>query len=56
MTSIPLCVLLTLATFVLLYHMAGNALLIVGLLLWVGAPLLYLTKFNLLTRPISTPA
>jgi hypothetical protein len=55
-TSIPLCVLLTLATFVLLYHIAGNALLIAGLLLWVGAPLLYLSKFNLLTRPISSPA
>jgi hypothetical protein len=55
-TSIPLCVLLTLATFVLLYHIAGNALLILGLLLWVGAPLLYLSKFNLLTRPVHSPA
>jgi hypothetical protein len=51
--SIPLFVLLTLATFVLLYHMAGNTLLFLGLLLWVGAPLLYLTQFRLLTRPVS---
>ena len=55
-TSIPTCVLLTLATFVLLYHIAGNALLIVGVLLWVGAPLLYLTKFDLFTRPVTAPA
>jgi hypothetical protein len=55
-TSTPLCVLLTLATFVLLYHVVGNALLIIGLLLWVGAPLLYLTRFGLLTRPVSSPA
>ncbi|MBN9118086.1 MAG: DUF4339 domain-containing protein [Planctomycetes bacterium] len=55
-TSAPLCVLLTLATFVLLYHIAGNLLLIAGLLLWVGAPLLYLSKFGLLTRPITSPA
>ncbi|QJW96841.1 DUF4339 domain-containing protein [Frigoriglobus tundricola] len=55
-TSIPLCALLTLSTFVMLYHLAGNALLITGLLLWVGAPLLYLTRFDLLTRPITAPA
>jgi hypothetical protein len=55
-TSIPLCVLLTLATFVLLYHIAGNALLVTGLVLWVGAPLLYLSKFHLLTRPVTSPA
>lgn len=55
-TSAPLCVLLTLATFVLLYHIAGNALLIAGLLLWIAAPLLFLTNFNLFTRPITSPA
>ncbi len=55
-TSVPLCVLLTLATFVVLYHAASNALLIVGLLLWIGSPLLYLTKFELFTRPVSNPA
>ena len=55
-TSAPLCVLLTLATFVLIYHVVGNALLLIGLVLWVGAPLLYLTRFTLLTRPVTTPA
>lgn len=55
-TSAPLCVLLTLAAFVLLYHVVGNALLLVGLVLWVGAPLLYLTRFGLLTRPVTSPA
>jgi hypothetical protein len=54
--STPLFVLLTLSTFVLLYHIAGNALLLLGLLLWIGAPLLYLLKFDLLTRPITEPA
>lgn len=51
--SIPLFVLLTLATFVLLYHIAGNTLLFLGLLLWVGAPMLYLTQFRLFTRPVT---
>lgn len=51
--SIPIFVLLALATFVLLYHIAGNAVLLLGLLLWVGAPVLYLTQFRLLTRPVS---
>jgi hypothetical protein len=51
--SVPLVVLLTLATVVMLYHFVGNVLLILGLLLFVGAPLLYLTKYSLLTRPIT---
>jgi hypothetical protein len=54
MASIPLCVLLTLATFVLLYHTFGNALMIAGLLLWIGAPLFYFTKAQLLAKPITT--
>jgi hypothetical protein len=54
--STPLFVLLTLSTFVLLYHIAGNALLLLGLVCWVGAPLLYLLKFSLLTRPVTEPA
>lgn len=52
-TSVPLSVLLTLAAFVLLYHAAGNALLLAGVVLAVGAPLLYLTRFGDLTRPVS---
>jgi hypothetical protein len=51
--SIPVFVLLTLATFVVIYHMASNFLLLLGLLLWIGAPLIYLSKFRLLTRPIT---
>jgi GYF domain 2 len=51
--SIPLFVLLTLATFVMIYHMASNFLLLLGLSLWIGAPLIYLTKYKLLTRPIT---
>ncbi len=54
-TSVPLCVLLTLATFVLLYHAASNLLLILALLLWIGAPLVYFTKFELFTRPLVSP-
>jgi hypothetical protein len=51
--SIPLFVLLTLAAFVVVYHMASSFLLLLGLLLWIGAPLIYLTKYKLLTRPIT---
>jgi hypothetical protein len=51
--TVPLFVLLTLATFVLLYQFVGNFLLVLGLLLWIGAPLMYLTKFRLLTRPVT---
>ncbi len=54
--SVPLFVLLTIAAFVLLYHLAGNLLLIFGLVFWVGAPLLYLTRYRLLTRPVTNPA
>jgi hypothetical protein len=49
----PLFVLLTLATFILFYQVVGNVLLLAGLLLWIGAPLFYLTKFRLLTRPVT---
>lgn len=51
--SVPLFVLLTLATLVLLYKFVGNFLLVLGLILWIGAPLLYLTKYRLLTRPMT---
>jgi hypothetical protein len=51
--SIPVFVLLSLATFVVIYHFASNFFLLLGLILWLGAPLLYLGKFKLLTRPIT---
>jgi hypothetical protein len=44
---------LTLGAFGLLYQFVGNGLLILGLILWVGAPLLYLWRFSLLTRPLT---
>jgi hypothetical protein len=50
--SIPLFVLLTWATLVLIYHTIGNALLLVSLILWIGAPLMYLTRYHLLVRPL----
>jgi len=52
-TSVPLTVLLSLAAFVLLYHTAGNWLLLAGVVLMVGAPMIYLTRFEELTKPIS---
>jgi hypothetical protein len=55
-TGTPVFVLLALVTFVLLYHMLGNPLLLFALFLWIGAPLLYLTQFNLFTRPVTAPA
>lgn len=55
-TSVPLCVLLTLATFVVLYHVASSTFLLLGLALWIGAPLVYFTRFDLLTRPLTNPA
>jgi hypothetical protein len=50
--SIPLFVLLTWATLVFIYHTIGNALLLVSLILWIGAPLMYLTRYHLLVRPL----
>ena len=51
--SVPLFVIFTLATFIVLYQFIGNGVLLLALLLWIGAPLFYLTKFGLLTRPIT---
>ena len=50
--SIPLFVLLTWATLVFIYHTIGNALLLVSLILWIGAPLIYLTQYRFLVRPL----
>ena len=51
--SVPLFVLLTMTTMVIVYHWVGNALLMLALVLWIGAPLLYLLRFRILTRPIT---
>lgn len=53
--SIPLLASLTLATFVLVYHLVGNLMLLISLALWIGAPLIFLFRFNLLTRPLNQP-
>jgi hypothetical protein len=52
----PLCALLTLFAFVMLYHFLGNMVLLLALLLCIGAPLLYLLRVGLLTRPVTEPA
>ncbi|MEJ5275651.1 MAG: DUF4339 domain-containing protein [Thermogemmata sp.] len=51
--SIPLFVLLTWATLVLIYHAIGNALLLVSLILWIGAPIVYLLKYRFLVQPLA---
>lgn len=53
LASGPLYVLIGFAAFILLYHVAGNLLLIVGVILWVGSPLIYLTRASVLIRPIT---
>jgi GYF domain 2 len=52
-SSVPVFVLLTLAAVLQLYQFAGNFLLVLTVILWIGAPLLYLTKFKILTRPVT---
>ena len=51
--SIPLFVLLTWATLVLIYHAIGNALLLISLILWIGAPIVYLAQYRLLVQPLA---
>lgn len=51
--SVPLLALLTLSTYLVVYHFMSNILLLLGLLALIGAPLLYLSRFRLLTRPIT---
>ncbi len=51
--SAPLFMLIGFASFILIYHIASNFLLFIGVLLWIGAPLIYLTRAELLIRPIT---
>jgi hypothetical protein len=51
--SAPMYLLLGFATFVLIYQMVGNFLLIFGLLLWIGAPLLNFRRTDLWIRPLT---
>jgi hypothetical protein len=54
-TGTPLYMLLLLVTFVTLNQIAGNALLILGLLLLIGSPVVYLVGARLYVRPLTTP-
>jgi len=51
--SAPFFMLIGFASFILIYHIVNNFLLLIGVLLWVGAPLFYLTRADLLIRPLS---
>ena len=51
--SVPLLALLALSTYLVIYHYWSHILLLLGLLALIGAPLLYLTRFRLLTRPLT---
>jgi hypothetical protein len=52
----PLYLLLWLVTFIAFNHFAGNLLLILGVMLWLGAPMLYVARADLIVRPLSTVA
>ncbi|OAI50237.1 hypothetical protein AYO44_17975 [Planctomycetaceae bacterium SCGC AG-212-F19] len=52
----PLYLLLWLVTFIAFNHFAGNLLLIVGVMLWFGAPMLYVARADLIVRPLNTAA
>jgi hypothetical protein len=51
--SAPMYLLLGFATFVFIYQMAGNFLLVLGLMLWFGAPLIHFSRTDLWIRPIT---
>jgi hypothetical protein len=51
--SVPLYALLLLVTFITINQLAGNALLILGILLFMGAPLAYLALAARFTRPLT---
>ena len=49
--GVPVFAFFTLSTFVMAYHAVGNPILAIALVLWFGAPFIYLSKFRILTRP-----
>jgi hypothetical protein len=53
--SAPLFVLAGFAIFFLLYQSASNILLILGMILWLGARLVFLWRTDLLTKPLTRP-
>lgn len=54
MAAAPLYLLLWLVVFVVINRVAGNALLIVGVLLWIGAPMIYVARAETFLRPLDT--
>jgi hypothetical protein len=52
--SVPLLIFFTFAALIAVYHIASNILLLLGLLILIGSPLLYFTRFKLLTRPVTS--
>ncbi len=52
MGAAPLYFLLWLVVFVAVNQFAGNLLLILGILLWIGAPLVFLFRADLFVRPL----
>ena len=52
-SSAPLYVLIGFATFILIHQITGSPLLIVGVLLWIGAPLVHLWNAHLWIRPLT---
>lgn len=54
MAGAPLYLLLWLVVFVLINRVAGSALLIVGVMLWVGAPMIYVVRAETFLRPLDT--
>jgi hypothetical protein len=53
LAGVPLYALLLLVTFITINQLAGNALLILGVLLFMGAPLTFLFGANLFIRPLT---
>jgi hypothetical protein len=54
MAGVPFYALLLLVTFVTINQLAGNALLILGILLFMGAPVAYLVGASLFVRPLTS--
>jgi hypothetical protein len=54
MAGAPLYLLLWLVVFVAINRVAGNALLIVGVLLWISAPMIYVFRSETFLRPLDT--
>ena len=54
--SAPFSLLFSLAIFVLIYHFASNLLFLLGALLFLGSPAIYLWRSDLLIRPLTKPS